>query len=88
MNALPLSPYRPKGPYELLILTSTALVRSFKQGRSGAESRGPRRRPSAAQLSIVHPLTYQNLLVCRVPINPILGFVIGTYKKVGFSRSR
>ena len=33
-------------------------------------------------------LTYQNLLFCRIPINPILGFIIRTYKKVGFSRSR
>ena len=36
----------------------------------------------------VPTLTYQNLLFCRVPINPILGSRIGTYKKVGFSRSR
>ena len=33
-------------------------------------------------------LTYQNLLFGRVPINPILEFMIRTYKKVGFSRSR
>ena len=33
-------------------------------------------------------LTYQNLLFVGSPINPILGFIIGTYKKVGFSRSR
>ena len=33
-------------------------------------------------------LTHQNLLFCRVPINPILGFTIRTYKKVGFSGSR
>ena len=32
--------------------------------------------------------TYQNLLFCRVPINPILGFVIRTYKKEGFGRLR
>ena len=32
--------------------------------------------------------SYQNLLFYRIPINPILGFIIGTYKKVGFSRSR
>ena len=31
-------------------------------------------------------LTYQNLLFCRVPINSILGFIIRTYKKVGFGR--
>ena len=30
-------------------------------------------------------LTYQNLLFCRVPINSILGFIIRTYKKVGFA---
>ena len=29
-------------------------------------------------------LNYQNLLFCRVPINSILGFMIRTYKKVGF----
>ena len=41
------------------------------------------------QLSPINPaLTYQNLLFCRVPINPILGFKIRAYKKVGFSRSR
>ena len=33
-------------------------------------------------------LTYQNLLFCRVPINPILGFIIRTYKKEGFGRLR
>ena len=35
-----------------------------------------------------HTLTYQTLLFCRVPINPILGFIIRTYKKVGFGRLR
>ena len=30
-------------------------------------------------------LTYQNLLFCRVPINPIIGFIIRNYKKVGFA---
>ena len=29
-------------------------------------------------------LTYQNLLFCRVPINFILGLIMGTYKKVGY----
>ena len=29
-------------------------------------------------------MTYQNLLFCRVLINSILGFIIRTYKKVGF----
>ena len=29
-------------------------------------------------------LTYQNLLFCRVPIKSILGFIIRTYKKVGY----
>ena len=33
-------------------------------------------------------LTHQNLLFCRVPIDPILGFLIRTYKKVGFGRLR
>ena len=33
-------------------------------------------------------LTYQNLLVCRVPINSIFGFKIRTYKKVGFGSLR
>ena len=33
-------------------------------------------------------LTYQTLLFCRVPINPILGFIIRTYQKVGFGRLR
>ena len=33
-------------------------------------------------------LTYQNLLFCRVPMNSILGFIIGTYKKVGFGSLR
>ena len=31
-------------------------------------------------------LTYQNLLFCRVPIKSILGFIIRTYKNVGFGR--
>ena len=30
-------------------------------------------------------ITYQNLLFCRVPINPMLGFIMRTYKKLGFS---
>ena len=30
----------------------------------------------------------QNLLVCRVPINSILGFMIRTYKKVGYGSLR
>ena len=34
--------------------------------------------------SFEHTLTYQTLLFGRVPINPILGFIIRTYKKVGF----
>ena len=25
---------------------------------------------------------------CRVPVNSIIGFIIGTYKKVGFGRFR
>ena len=33
-------------------------------------------------------LTKQNLLFCRVPMNFILGFIIGTYKKVGFGSLR
>ena len=33
-------------------------------------------------------LTHQNLLFCRVPINSIIGFTLGTYKKVGFGRLR
>ena len=33
-------------------------------------------------------LTYQNLPKSRVPINAILGFIIRTYKKVGFGRLR
>ena len=33
-------------------------------------------------------LTLQNLLFCRVPIKFILGFIIRTYKKAGFGRSR
>ena len=33
-------------------------------------------------------LTYQNLLFCRVPINSILGFIIRTYKKIGFGSLR
>ena len=37
---------------------------------------------------IAYTLTYQNLLFCRVPINSILGFIIGTYKKVGFGSLR
>ena len=36
----------------------------------------------------VFTLTYQNLLFCRAPINSILGFIIGTYKKVGFGSLR
>ena len=31
---------------------------------------------------------YQDLLFCRVPINPILGFIIITYKKVGLGSLR
>ena len=33
-----------------------------------------------------YTLTHQNLLFCRVPIKPILRFIIRTYKKVGFGR--
>ena len=33
-------------------------------------------------------LTYQNPQKNRVPINFILGFIIRTYKKVGFGRLR
>ena len=33
-------------------------------------------------------LTYQNLQKSRAPINSILGFIIRTYKKVGFGRLR
>ena len=41
-----------------------------------------------ASCNIRHTLNYQNLLSCRVPINSILGFIIRTYKKVGFGRLR
>ena len=34
------------------------------------------------------PLTYQNLLFCRVPINSILGFIIRTYKNAGYGSLR
>ena len=37
---------------------------------------------------LITALTYQNLQKSRVPINSILGFIIGTYKKVGFGRLR
>ena len=33
-------------------------------------------------------LTYQNLLFCRVRIDSILGFIVRTYKKVGFGSLR
>ena len=33
-------------------------------------------------------LTYQNLQNSRVPINSILGFIIGTYKKVWYSKAQ
>ena len=33
-------------------------------------------------------LSYQNLLFCRAPINSILGFIITTYKKVGYGSLR
>ena len=33
-------------------------------------------------------VTYQNLLFCRVPINPMLGFIMRTYKKVGLGSLR
>ena len=33
-------------------------------------------------------LIYQNLQKSRVPINSILGFIIRTYKEVGFGRLR
>ena len=33
-------------------------------------------------------LSYQNLLFRRVPINSILGFIIGAYKKVGYGSFR
>ena len=38
--------------------------------------------------TLIITLTLQNLLFCRVPIKFILGFIIRTYKKVGFGRSR
>ena len=31
-------------------------------------------------------LTYQNLLLCRFPINSIFVLIIGLHKKVGFGR--
>ena len=31
---------------------------------------------------------YQNLHFCRVPINSILGFIITTYKQVGYGSLR
>ena len=37
---------------------------------------------------LYYTLTYQNLQKSRVPINSILGFIIRTYKKVGFGRLR
>ena len=36
----------------------------------------------------ISTLAYQNLLFCRVPINSILGFIIRTYKNVGFCSLR
>ena len=33
-------------------------------------------------------LTHQNLLYCGVPLNPMLVFIIRTYKAVGFGRLR
>ena len=41
-----------------------------------------------AWLPVSQTLTYQNLLFCRVPINSILGFIIRTYKKVGYGSLR
>ena len=36
----------------------------------------------------IDTLPYQDLLFCRVPINTVLGFIIRTYKKVGFGSLR
>ena len=43
------------------------------------------RGPKAA---LTPTLSYHNLLLCRVPINSILGFIIRTYKKVGYGSLR
>ena len=54
---------------------------------SDLEFRGLRAVESSEQgRDLGSTLTYQNLLFCRVPINSILGFIIGAYKKVGFGR--
>ena len=37
---------------------------------------------------VILTLTYQNLQKSRVPINSILGFIITTYKNIGFGRLR
>ena len=42
----------------------------------------------AASSGLGSTLTYQNLQKSRVPINSILGFIITTYKKIGFGRLR
>ena len=44
--------------------------------------------PKGPGNSIVHTLTHQNLLFCRVPMNSILGFIVRTSKKVGFGGLR
>ena len=43
-------------------------------------------KPGAGGGGLGSALTYQNLQKSRVPINSILGFIIRTYKKVGFGR--
>ena len=53
---------------------------------SGNRELWPKKRN--ARDSFFPTLTYQNLLFCTVPINSILGFVIRTYRKVGFGRLR
>ena len=38
--------------------------------------------------TLPYTFTYRNLTFCRVPMNSLLGFVIRTYKKVGFGSFR
>ena len=66
---------------------STPNPRASPATRSLAAAGNPEK-PLTAQTSgkPLNTLTYQNLLFCRVPINSMLGFIIRTYKKVGFGR--
>ena len=70
-------------PYTEPLVLSPSLTRSINPVTHLSSPLAHPRTNKRAQTQTHTLIIYQNIPFCRVPINPILGFIISTYKKLG-----